>query len=200
MKSVIFMGKRKGAGSPREKWPEAELWGVTHSNQKYKKHGMITDWSQWWDLHPVNGTSFYKGGIKGRRPNTYAWYQTLPGPESPDYRPVWLLEKDPTIPAGVVFPWERVLEAFKIPDEPGGWFTCQVDWMMAYAILEGYQRIILAGHGVSLEPTHMVDHRGILYWIAVARERGITVTVQPPSWYRAPELPYGVAAGGGVRR
>ena len=200
MKSVIFMGKRKGHGSPRDKWPDAELWGVTHSNQKYGKYGYITDWSQWWDLHPVNDTPHYRG-IKAKRPKTYAWYQTLPGPNSPGYRPVWLLEKDPTIPASVVFPWERMVDAFRIHDEPGTWFTCQVDWMMAYAILEGYERIILAGHGVSLDPNHMVAHRGILYWVAVARERGIEVTVQPPSWYRAPEKPYGVAAGGfGVRR
>ncbi len=200
MKSVIFLGKRRGSGSPRVHWPEAELWGTTHSNQKYRKHGMIEDWTSWWDLHPVKSTSFYQG-IKAKRPATYAWYQTLPGPDSPNYRPVWLLEKDPTIPASVVFPWERMVDAFRIPDEPGTWFTCQVDWMMAYAILEGYQHIILHGHGVSQEPAHMVAHRGILHWVTLARERGVKVTVVAPSWYRAPERPYGVAAGGlGVRR
>jgi hypothetical protein len=199
MKSVIFLGKRTGSGSPTAKWPGAELWGVTHGNQKYRKHGFITDWSAWWDLHPINPTPFYRG-IKAKRPETYRWFQSLPGPESPGYRPVWLLETDPTIPAGVVFPWRRVADAFAIPGEPGGWFTCQVDWMMAYAILEGYERIILAGHGISRELQHMVAHRGVLYWVAIARERGITVTIEPPSWYRAPEKPYGVAAGGlGVR-
>lgn len=201
-KSVIFLGKRKAPGSPREQWPEAELWGTTHSNQKYsRKHGAVTDWSSWWDLHPFHATTFYQG-IKAKRPQTYAWYQTLPGPSEPNYRPLWLLEHDPTIAAGVLFPWQRVLESFPpAPGETGQWFTCQVDWMMAYAILEGYQHIILHGHGVSQDPQHMVAHRGILHWVTLARERGVQVTVVAPSWYRAPEQPYGVAAGGmGVRR
>ncbi len=200
MKSVIFLGKRRESGSPRRHWPEAELWGTTHSNQKYRKHGMIDDWTAWWDLHPVNTTSFYQG-IKAKRPASYAWYQTLPGPGAPNFRPLWMLEKDPKVPASVVFPWQRMIDAFRIPDEPGTWFTCQVDWMMAYAILEGYEHIILHGHGVSLDPQHMVAHRGILHWVTLARERGVKVTVVAPSWYRAPEQPYGVAAGGlGVRK
>lgn len=204
MKSVIFLGKRRQSGSPRAKWPEAELWGTTHSNQKYRKHGMIDDWTQWWDIHPINPTPFY-AGIKAKRPNTLQWYRSLPGPDKPNYRPLWMLEdclkeKDP-IPAAKVFPWQRVLDAFPVDGETGHWFTCQVDWMMAYAILEGYQHIILHGHGVSLEPAHMVAHRGILHWVTLARERGVKVTIQPPSWYLAPEKPYGVAAGGfGVRR
>lgn len=199
-KSVIFLGKRKHPGSPRLKWPDAELWGTTHSNQKYQKHGQIMDWTAWWDVHPIHPTPWYRG-IQALRPKTYEWYKTLPGPEHPKYRPLWMLEKDPAIPAAVVFPWQTYVDAFKIEGEVGTWFTCQVDWMMAHAILEGYEHIILHGHGVSHEPQHMVAHRGILYWIAVARERGIKVTVVAPSWYLAPEKPYGVAAGGwGLRR
>lgn len=202
MRSVILLGKRRGHGSPREQWPDAELWGTTHSNQKYaKRHGVIDDWTSWWDLHPVSPTPFYQG-IKKNRPNTYAWYQTLPGPESSAFRPLWMLEKDPLVPASVVFDWQRVLHAFPpAPGEVGSWFTCQVDWMIAYAVLAGYEHIILHGHGVSQEPKHMVAHRGILHWVTLARERGITVTIVPPSWYIAPEKPYGISAGGwGVRR
>lgn len=202
MKSVIFLGKRTVPGSPRVRWPEAELWGTTHSNVKYAAKrdkqgrvlGTVDDWTAWWDLHPFDPVIGYEG-IKKKRPATYRWYQTLPGPGQPGYRPLWLAELDPTIPAGVLFPTQRVLEAFAIDGEPGGWFTCQVDLMMAYAILEGYEHIILHGHGVSRELKHMIDHVGIVYWIAVARERGIRVTVVPPSWYLAPKHPYGVSRG-----
>ena len=209
MKTVIFLGKRKEVGSPKHKWPGAELWGTTHSNQKWanvrnddgQKLGTVDDWDAWWDLHPFNQVPGYTG-IKRKREKTYRWYQTLPGPDSPNFRPLWLAELDPTIPAGVLFPKERVLEAFKIDNEGGRcWFTCQVDLMMAYAILEGYEHIVLHGHGVSAELDHMIDHVGIVYWIAVARERGIKVTVVPPSWYLAPKNPYGISAGNwGLRR
>lgn len=206
MKSVIFLGKRTTSGSPRKLWPDAELWGTTHSNQRYaRQHGVIDDWSSWWDLHPLNSTSFYKG-IKHKRPATYKWYLTLPGPGDPKYRPLWLLddcmEEKPPIRAAVVFPWRSILEAFPpAPGEKGSWFTCQVDWMFAAALVHGYEHIILHGHGVSRDPQHMIAHRGILHWVTLARERGVKVTIVAPSWYIAPELPYGVAAGGlGVRK
>lgn len=197
MKTVIFLGKRHAPGSPRREYPGAELWGTTHSQESYERaYGRIDDWTSWWDLHPVERTPFYDG-IKARRPKTYAWYQTLPAHD----RPLWMLEVDPTIPASVRFPRERVQAAFPIEDEVGqvpvgGMFTCQVDWMMAYAILEGYEHIILHGHGVSQDPAHMAAHRGILYWVAVARTLGIRVTVLAPSWYRAPIKAYAVEAGG----
>lgn len=208
MKAVIFLGKRMEPGSPRKRWPGAELWGTTDSNVKYARKrnkkgvviGTVDDYTAWWDVHPLNPVPGYEG-IKRKRPAAYRWYQSLPGPGRPGYRPLWLAELDPTIPAGVLFPKQRVLDAFSIDGEAGGWFTCQVDLMMAYAILEGYQHIVLHGHGVSRELKHMIDHVGILYWIAVARERGIKVTVVPPSWYLAPKNPYGISAGEwGLRR
>lgn len=202
MKTVIFLGKRKAPGSPLEQWPGADLWGTTHSNVKYATKrddkgrllGTVDDYTAWWDLHPFDPVPGYVG-IKRKRPAAYRWYQTLPGPGQPGYRPLWLAELDPTIPAGVLFPKARILEAFAIENEPGTWFTCQVDLMMAFAILEGYEHIILHGHGVSRELRHMIDHVGILYWIAVARERGIKVTVVAPSWYLAPKNPYGISPG-----
>lgn len=208
MKTVIFLGKRTSRGSPLAQWPGAELWGTTSSNVKYAhkrdSHGQVIgtvdDWTAWFDLHPFNPVPGYEG-IKRKRLNAYRWYQSLPGPNDPGYRPLWLAELDPTIPAGVLFPKQRILDAFSIPGEGGAFITCQVDLMMCYAILEGYEHIILHGHGVSKELKHMIDHVGILYWIAIARERGITVTIVPPSWYLAPKNPYGISAGNwGLRR
>ena len=195
MKTVIFLGKRKTPGSPKAQWPGAELWGTTHSNQKYAaKLGTVDDWDSWWDIHPFNPVPGYEG-IKKKRPASYRWYQTLPGPDSPYYRPMWLAELDPTIPAGVLFPKQRILDAFNIEDENRIEATCQVDLMFMHAILEGYEHIVLHGHGVSREKQHMIDHVGILYWIGFARARGIKVTVVPPSWYLAPKNPYGISAG-----
>lgn len=208
MKEVIFLGKRHAPGSPRERWPNAELWGTTNSNVKYSHKrdkdgrviGTVDDWTAWWELHPWDPVPGYEG-VKRKRFGAYKWYQTLPGPKDPGFRPLWVAQLDPTIPAGVLFPKERVLDAFKIPGEGNGWFTCQVDLMMAYAILEGYEHIVLHGHGVSKELKHMIDHVGIVYWIALARERGIKVTIVAPSWYLAPKNPYGVSAGNwGLRR
>ena len=132
MRTVVFLGKRTGPGSPKAQWPGCTLWGTTHSNQKWRKYGTVDDWDAWWDLHPFNPVPGY-AGIKQRRLKTYRWYQTLPGPDQPGYRPLWLVEPDPTIPAGVLFPKAEILAAFD-RQLHGRWFTCQVDLMMAYAI------------------------------------------------------------------
>lgn len=203
MKTIVFLGKRTRPGSPKEQWPDCHLAGTTNSNVKYAHKrdkrgrviGTVDDYDSWWDLHPFDPVPGYKG-IKLQRPAAYHWYQTLPGPGDPNYRPLWLTELDPTIPAGVLFPTERVLDAFKIPGEGHGFWTCQLDLMLGYHILEGqYDHFILHGHGVSREHKHMIDHVGILYWIAIARERGIKVEIIKPSWFLAPKNPYGVSRG-----
>jgi hypothetical protein len=201
MKEVIFLGKRKEHGSPSRRWPGAHLAGTTHSNQKYaKRYGTVDDWHSWWDLHPFNPVPGYDG-IKKRRPSTYRWYQSLPGPGQPGYKPLYLAELDPTIPAGVLFPKQQILEELRVPHETRRWFTCQVDLMMAYFIVQGYEHIILHGHGMKFgssnaQLTHMIDHCGVLVWMTVARERGIKVTVVEPSWYVGPRKPYGISLDG----
>lgn len=205
MKTVVIHGKVLQPVSPLVEFPGADLWGCTHTQQQYaKRGGSLSDWSEWYELHPLDPTPFYDGVI-ALRPKTYHWYRTLPGPGQPGFRPVYMLEHDDRIPASVRFPLEDV-EAHFAPDVDEGsrMWTCQVDYLMAYAIRRGYERIVLHGHGVSERPEHMVAHRGILYWIAVARTLGIRVTVLPPSWYRAPVKRYayetgGWTAGGGGR-
>lgn len=194
MKTVVLLGKRTSRESPKVQWPDCHLAGTTHSQMKWgPKYGVIDDWDSWWDLHPFNPVPGY-AGIKRRRASTYHWYQTLPGPDQPGYRRLYLTELDPTIPAGVLFDQDRILEAF--PREVHGrWFTCQVDLMMANFILEGYDHIVLHGHGTKLEREHMIAHVGVIYWIAIARERGIKITIVPPSWYLGPKYPYGISPG-----
>lgn len=198
MRTVVFLGKRTAPGSPLSKWPGAHLAGTTHSNQKYaKRYGTVNDWHSWWDLHPFDQVPGYEG-IKKRRASTYRWYQTLPGPTQHGYRPLYLAELDPTIPAGVLFPKRDVLEAFP---KHGKFFTCQVDLMLAYFIMRGeHDRIVLHGHGTKFghrpdQMKHMVDHCGVLVWMTIARERGIEVVIEPPSWYRGPRQPYGISPG-----
>lgn len=192
MKEIIFLGKRKARGSPKAQWPNAHLAGTTHSNQKYaRRYGTVDDWDSWWDLHPFNPVPRYDG-IKKKRLATYHWYQTLPGPGDPRYRPLWLAELDPSIKAGKLFPSQQLLDA--CGSSLRRWLTCQVDLMMAYHILiDRHDHIILHGHGIGREPGHMVDHVGVIVWLQVAREHGIEVTIVKPSWYLGQERPYGIS-------
>lgn len=198
MNTVVIHGKvRPDLRSPLAKYPGADLWCCTHTQQQYAKQGRTLDvWESWHDYHPIDPTPWYVGIIK-RRPETYRWYQTLPGPGEPGFRPLYMFEADKRIRASVPIPWQEILDRWPpAPGEQGQWFTCQVDWMIPHAMLRGYKRIVLDGHGVSQQPEHTIAHRGILYWIAIARASGVEVIVNAPSWYRAPDQPYGLRAGG----
>lgn len=196
MKTVVIHGKVLKPISPKVQYPDADLWGCTHTQLQYRRmNASLDNWDEWFELHGVEPTSFYPG-VRALRPKALAWYRTLP----PNDRPLWMLDHYPDIPASQRFPIEEVMAAFPIEDDPGqpttGMWTCQVDYLMAFAILRKYDCIVLHGHGISQSPAHMASHFGILYWVAVARERGIQVTIHAPSWYRAPRRPYGIASGG----
>lgn len=196
-RAVVIHGKVLSPVSPKVQYPDADLWACTHTQDQYRKLGAhLDDWDEWWDYHPIDKVKWYRG-IKVVRPHTWKWYASLPA----NGRPVWLMEQHPDIPASRRFPVELVRAAFPVEDHegqdpPGGMWTCQVDYMMAWALLQGRQHIILHGHGVSKDLEHMIAHRGILYWIATARALGVRVTVCKPSWYRAPLKAYQVEKGG----
>lgn len=191
-KTVILHGKRVSELSPKHRWPSAELWGVTRCNVVYWRES-LKDWDRWFDLHPVHPTSFHKG-ILAKRPEAWDWYTRQRGG-----KPIYLLETHPDVPDSARFPREAV-QAYFAEDFDGecSQFTVSVDWMIALAIMEGYQRIVLNGIGTRFEPDFQYAHQGIWHWVGFARGRGVQVVIDAPSCYRQPERVYGYEAGAPV--
>jgi hypothetical protein len=185
-KSVIIHGKKVTEHSPRKGREHCELWGVTRSNQRYWD-GELTDWTRWFDLHWIQPRKSPTGhpwpGLKKRRPQTWDWYKAQDAS-----RPIYLQEVVKEIPASVRFPIEDVLAKF--PGDLGVW-TCQVDLMMAFALMEGFEQIILNGIGVGDRASYQVLHKGIAQWITYARATGVEVIVEAPSVYATNPLVYG---------
>ena len=184
--AVIIHGKRISDASPRARYPAAELWPVGGVGVN-DWGGKLDDWTAWFDLHPVEPMPYHPG-IKQKRPLTYLWYRQQPA----GHRPIFLLDHDPDIPASVAFPRADVQAVYaRYGDGADRMFTCQVDWMMAYALLLGYAHIVLDGIGVKNTPTHRRSHEGIWYWIGFARASGVRVEVVAPSYHCSPALVYG---------
>jgi len=182
-KTVIITGKKVTSRTPTQRWPGAELWGVTRCNVLYW-HESLTDWTRWFDIHPVEPTDYHRG-IRAKRPEAWEWYT-----RQDTTRPIYLLEPHPEVPASVAFPRERVQTALQSTR-----FTVSVDWMIGLAICEGFQRIVLNGIGTRFEPDFQFAHQGILYWIGFAEGRGVEVVIEGPSCYAMPEKVYGYEVG-----
>jgi hypothetical protein len=182
-KTVIIHGKKVTHSSPRDRWPGAELWGVTRCNVVFW-HESLANWSRWFDIHPVQSAPHHRG-ILAKRPEAWAWYR-----KQDTTRPIYLLEPHPDVPASVAFPRQWVQDTLKTSR-----FTVSVDWMIGLALCEGFERIVLNGIGTRFEADYQFAHQGILYWIGRAQGAGVDVVIEGPSCYAEPALVYGYEAG-----
>jgi len=187
-KTVIIHGKRVSDLSPKWRWPSAELWGVTRCNVLYWRE-TLPDWDRWFDIHPVHPEPHHRG-ILEKRPEAWDWYMRQRGG-----RPIYLREAHPDIPDSVAFP-RAAVEHFLQPYFDGypTQFTVSLDWMIPFAMMLGFQRIVLNGIGTRFDPDFQYEHMGIWHWIGFARGMGIDLIIEGPSCYRQPEKVYGYEA------
>lgn len=181
-RTVIIHGKRITPLSPKGRWPGCELWGVGRCNTFYW-HQTLMDWDRWFDLHPVERTPHHKG-IKVMRADAWSWYCRQSGT-----RPIYLLQQHPDCPTSVSFPRGWVQETLKTSR-----FTSSAEFLIALAMCEGFERIVLNGIGTRTEADYQYAHKGILYWIGRAEGSGVEVVIDAPSVYLEPELVYGYEA------
>jgi hypothetical protein len=134
-KAVIFCGYRHTIESPRCHYPDAELWMQSTSIRNWD--WSIYNWSRWFDIHTVGPQAHYPG-IQMQRPDVFAWY-TRQGNE----RPILLgARRTPRLWAA-----SRIPERRWKPNFGAGRFGCQLDYMAALALSEGFDRWILYGMG-----------------------------------------------------
>jgi hypothetical protein len=170
VKSVILGGYRHTVESPRYHFPEAELWLQSTSARAWD--WILYDWSRWFDVHTVEPQSFYPG-IKAMRPDVLAWY-VKQGRE----RPIYFTTQYPDILASQAYPIDRIAAQFG-----EGYFGCQLDYMAALALDEGFDRWILYGIGQPYTQDRdgerarkwMHFHGTFLYWLRLANARGVEI-------------------------
>jgi len=170
MKSVILGGYRHTVESPRYHFPEAELWLQSTSARAWD--WVLFDWSRWFDVHTVEPQSFYPG-IKAMRPDVLAWYHKQ-GSE----RPIYMTERYPAIMASRAYPIDTITQEFG-----ADYFGCQLDYMAALALHEGFDRWILYGIGQPYCHERTSDaaqkwwyfHGTFMYWLRLANARGVEI-------------------------
>lgn len=189
-KSVILLGYRHTLESPRTRFPEAELWGQSNAipNWDYA----LYDWSRWFDVHTEYPQGEY-AGIKMLRPHILDWYQKQ-GPE----RPIYFAGHIPSVRASTAYPIEQMEAEFG-----KGRFGCQLDYMMALALSEKFERIIFYGCGQPhvAEPDGdqakhwLKHHHTVYYWMGRAEDRGVELVYDGPCMNAPLDRNYGYHMG-----
>ena len=173
--SVILGGFRHTVESPRFHYPHAELWLQSTSARAWQ--WTLYDWSRWFDIHDIEPQSFYPG-IRAMRPDVLDWYHKQ-GSE----RPIYFTQHYPQILASRAYPIEAITEQFG-----AGYFGCQLDYMGALALADGFEQWVLYGVGqpyvadrTSEKARHWFKHHGtFLYWLRLARSVGIEIILDTP--------------------
>lgn len=168
-------GYRHTVESPRYHFANAELWLQSTSARAWD--WVIYDWSRWFDIHDVGPNSFYPG-IRIMRPDVLAWYHKQ-GSE----RPIYMISHYPQIIGSKAYPIEAITNEFGT-----GYFGCQLDYMGALALHEGFDHWILYGLGQpytkdreGARAQHWFKHHGtFLYWLRLAQSRGVKITLDTP--------------------
>lgn len=168
MKTVQLLGGGRTHGVPPVFVPGAERWGL--NDLAFRRFsGQFDEWTRWWDLHPTEH-------ILAKRQQAYEWYR---GQSKPVYR----LERDPLIPSSLAYPFAEIAEFFRTRR-----FGLQLDYMLALAIFEGFERIELVWF-------HMREREyagaQTLFWLGQAQARGVEVVIHGDSALQAPERLYG---------
>ena len=94
---------------------------------------------------------------------------------------IYFQKPQPDVPCSVAFPRTVIQAAFATAKGPNRYFTCSVCWMIALAILEGFERIELWGFELrDTKPGSVFafERPCFAYWVQQARERGVDVFYQ----------------------
>jgi len=166
MRTVTILGKAPRAAA----LVQGEVWAINDLQTHIHEGWLFDQWDRWFDLHTDSH-------IKKHRPLAWEWYQRSDG-----HRPIYLHRPYAEIAGSVAYPRDDIQTLFTVGGHPCEYFTSSVDWMLALAISEGVDRVVL--HGVDLwdAPHERGDQRcGAHYWIGIARGRGIDVEIPDES-------------------
>lgn len=157
-----------------EELGKIEVWISNNTRDYYIRLPRLREtdeWTRWFNLHSTEH-------MQKSYPKCYAWY----GKQA---KPIYLREVDPNIPSSRKFPRKEVQDFFggSQKGSPGRFFTCSVCWLIALAIMEGFERIELWGFVLRDKPhkpheCYKFERPCFFYWVKRARDLGIEVTYQ----------------------
>jgi hypothetical protein len=93
--------------------------------------------------------------------------------------PIYMLEKDDSIPGSTVYPIREILESYGENSDVAKWFTNSYAYMCALAIHLGFEEIHNYGFEMSSEEEYGNQRPCATFWNGIAIGKGIKV-VEPP--------------------
>lgn len=154
-----------------------ESWEIWTLNNIYSALP-LNRWDRWFELHknfreypPMHDVRMDAGAIvRGdSRPAVGAVVQHVDWlkQQAPD-RPIYFLDDEPDIPAGVKYPLDQVL-AWCQQEGVAPYFTNSISYMIALALMDGYKTIGVWGVDMAAGGEYQQERPSVEYWLGVAK-------------------------------
>lgn len=162
MKKVAMVGM---AHTTRDFAPwddlDTEIWTLNESPAK--RFGYVKRVSRHFQLHAKWN---YDRDTNQNDPEHRDWLRA-----QTDF-PIYMQEVDPDVPMSVKYPWEEVCEFFKInPTEDDHWkeFTSTFPYMLALAMLEGFDQVEVYGFEMGSETEYAYQRSSAHLFLGIMR-------------------------------
>lgn len=168
--------------------PDFEIWGVNEAANK--------PWMKRWDrMFQMHGRWNFSRLNNPNDPNHFEWLKSLPGPESPDFRPVYMQMGWSDIPASVALPRDAIENEFLRPfhqrirypageaeyqEDAKGYFASSAAYMCAMAAFEGFPEVHLYGFTMRSDTEYQYQRENGSFWLGLLMGRKIKIVLPDP--------------------
>lgn len=158
MKSVAIVGGSDGYKKlPYDKLKDTEIWGLNDFAFKLDRVDKI------FELHTNE--------VIKKNSRTLDYFQLLKNTKTP----IYMQKKTKTFPSSVKYPLDEIVAKYNKV------FYSTVDYMLALAVYEGFEKMYLYGVDLAIYEEYLYQRPSCAYWIGYARGLGIEVIIQEES-------------------
>ena len=174
------------------------IWVI---NESYRHAGGDgKPWLKRWDrLFQMHKTFDYRRPNNQNDPKHWEWLREQPGPGEAGFKPIYMQEVDPEVPASVKYPKDEIVARF-LPDYrrivDGGeeqieYFGSSVEYMLALALYEDYDEIQIWGVEMASNTEYRDQRASGSFWLGVAGQHAKLVLPANCSLLKGPLYGYG---------
>lgn len=147
---------------------------------------LIPRFDLWYEIHALSHVqkNLQRAELQALGLDHYEWLTKQPGPGQDGYKPIFMQDHYPEIPASVKWPRQEINEwarALIGSDLLWDYFTSTPGQMVATAIYQGYGEIHLYGVDLLQSEEYAYQRPGCEAWCALATGLGIKVVVPKES-------------------
>lgn len=166
--------------------PEWDIWVCSPGNSQ---GGVTPRITEWFELHSLVDCKGPENAAWW--PNYVKWLNTELHPSIP----IWMQEKNDTVPRAQVFPRKPLMERWGPNKQtPWHWWTSSPAWMIGFAIHRGYKTIGIFGIDMaSAAEQYTLQKAAFFRWFEICRELGIKMVIPLESSLAANGPLYGYA-------